>query len=189
MIFPNPRRTIQSGFILLALVSLAGRPLAAQTPISKEYQVKAAFLFHFTQFVKWPSAAFTHGSQPFRIGVLGEDPFDGFLDDTVKGEKVDGHPLVIQRFNSIEEVKGCQILFISRSEGSQMEKILGNFKNQNILTVGDVEGFIKNGGIIRFSTEGNKIHLRINLEAAKSGNLDISSKMLRLADIVPPGKD
>jgi hypothetical protein len=189
LIFPNLRRTILCGFILSALLSAGGPPLAAQAPISREYQLKAAFLFHFTQFVKWPSAAFTHEDQPFRIGVLGEDPFDGFLDDTVKGEKVDGHPLVIERFNSIEEVKGCQILFISRSEGSQMEKILGDLKSRNILTVGDAEGFIKNGGMIRFSTEGNKIHLRISLEAAKSGNLDISSKMLRLADIVPPGKD
>jgi hypothetical protein len=49
--------------------------------------------------------------------------------------------------------------------------------------------FLKNGGIIRFVTEENKIHFRINLEAAKRVNLTISSKVLRLAEIVGPGED
>jgi len=48
---------------------------------------------------------------------------------------------------------------------------------------------VQSGGVIRFSTEGNKIHFKINLEAARDANLTISSKMLRLAEIVTPGKD
>ena len=163
--------------------------MGAETAVSKEYQVKAVFLFNFAQFVTWPSAAFTSPEEPFRIGVLGDDPFDGFLDDTVRGEKVNGHPLVVQRFTNAADVKGCRILFISRSESEQMENILDELKDKSILTVGDTDGFVKNGGLIRFFTKANKIHFRINLEATKHVNLTISSKVLRLAEITGPGED
>jgi hypothetical protein len=162
---------------------------SAQTEIAKEYQVKAVFLFNFAQFVAWPTSVFPEAQTPLTIGVLGDDPFDSFLDETVSGEKVNGHPLVIQRYRNLEDVKNCQILFISRSEGDRMEQILTDLKGRNILTVGDMEGFAKYGGVIRFVTEENKIHLRINLEAAKNANLTISSKLLRLAEIVQPGED
>ena len=175
--------------VVPALLFSGAFELPAQTEVSKEYQVKAVFLFNFAQFVTWPTNAFSEEQTPLTIGVLGDDPFDAFLDETVRNEKVNGHPLVIQRYRSAKDIKDCQILFVSRSESKRMEMILADLKGKNILTVGDNEGFISNGGVIRFVTEENKIHFKINLEAAKSANLTISSKMLRLAEIVEPGKD
>ncbi len=184
----RPRRSSLAWLGLGLLCTLAA-PLEAETGVSKEYQVKAVFLFNFAQFVKWPPAAFSRPDEPFRIGVLGNDPFDAFLDETVKGEKVDGHPLVIRRYSSAEDAKDCQILFISGSEGPQMAAILEGLKGLNILTVGDTEGFIKSGGIVRFVTVDNKIHFRINPEAAKRAKLVISSQVLRLAEISETGQD
>jgi len=183
------RRTFAAGLLLSALLWAGGTPSRAQAEIPREYQIKALFLFNFAQFVQWPPLAFSKPDGPFRIGILGEDPFDDFLDETVKGEKVDGHPLVVERYENPGDVKDCQILFISRSESGHLEDILAGLKDKNILTVGDGEGFLKSGGIIRFVTEENKIHFRINLEAAKRVNLTISSKVLRLAQIVGPGED
>jgi hypothetical protein len=185
----KPRWTLRIGLVLSVLLPVVGQPLPAQAAVSKEYQVKAVFLFNFAQFVQWPPAVFTRPDQPFCIGVLGDDPFDAFLDDTVQGEKVEGHPLVIRRYASSDDVKACQVLFISRSEAKRMEGILAGLKDRTILTVGDTEDFIKSGGVIRFVTEKNKIHFRINLEAAKRVHLSISSKVLRLAEIAGPGKD
>jgi hypothetical protein len=160
-----------------------------QTAISKEYQIKAVFLFNFAQFVQWSETNFPAAGAPFCIGVLGDDPFNTFLDETVRGENIKGHPLIIQRYRNVDEIKECQVLFISRSESGSMGQILARLKGRNILTVGDAEGFLKNGGDIRFATEQNKIHLRVSLEAAKSTNLVISSKILRLSEIIEPGKD
>jgi hypothetical protein len=188
----KPRRrqhALRACFLLLALVAAGGFPLSAQTPISKEYQVKAVFLYNFVQFVQWPADTFNSPDQPFCIGILGDDPFGDFMDQTVAGEKINGHPLVIRRYTSLDGADDCQILFISSSETPQMAGLLGALKNKSILTVSDVDGFIKNGGIVRFFTQDNKIHLRINLEAAKSVNLTISSQLLRLADLVDLGKE
>jgi hypothetical protein len=156
---------------------------------SKEYEIKAAFLFNCAQFVEWPPTAFTNADEPFCIGILGDNPFGTTLNEIVQGEKVNGHPLIIQYYRNIAELKSCQILFISRSESKQVGQILITLKGKNILTVGDIESFTKNGGVVRFINEQNKVHFRVNLEAAKNANLTISSKMLRLAEIINPGKD
>jgi hypothetical protein len=174
---------------LLTMLFAGGQSLWAQTEVSKEYQIKAVFLFNFAQFVTWPPEAFASQDQPLRIGILGGDPFGTFLDETVKGEKVGDHPLVIQRYGGVEEVRDCQILFVTASESGEMKEILSALKGKSILTVGDKEGFIRGGGMVRFIMVGNKIRLRINPEAAKSAGLTISSKILRLAQISEQGKD
>src|SRR5438874_7448378 len=85
-------------WIILAGLFPAAPISSAQTAPSKEYQVKAVFLFNFAQFVDWPANAFSGTNAPLVIGVLGEDPFGSFLDETVRGETVNGHPLVVQRY-------------------------------------------------------------------------------------------
>jgi len=184
-------RKFYTAFIFLISLWASGSHLRAQTEtaIPKEYQIKAVFLFNFAQFVSWPKKSFASPEEPFCIGILGDDPFGAFLDETVQGEKVESHPLVIERYRTIEDIKKCQILFISKSEKNQTDKIFAYLKDRNVLTVGDTDGFLEDGGIITFSTKENKIHLKINPKAAKRVNLSISSKVLRLAEIVEPGKE
>jgi hypothetical protein len=62
-------------------------------------------------------------------------------------------------------------------------------RGRNVLTVGDFETFVRDGGVIRFVELGNKLRLHINLDAAKAEHLDISSKLLRPSYIVSPDKD
>ncbi|HVM31918.1 MAG TPA: YfiR family protein [bacterium] len=176
----------RAGLLLLALI-LAAAPLRAEIPL--EYQVKAAFLFNFAQFVHWPASDFTRPQEPFRIGILGQDPFDGFLDETIKGEAIEGHPLVVERYTDATQAKDCQVLFVSRSEASRMAAILSELRGRNVLTVGDCDGFLKAGGVVRFVLEKNRVRFRVSLEAAKAGNLSISSRVLRLAEIARPGED
>jgi hypothetical protein len=150
--------------------------------------VKAVFLFNFAQFVAWPSSAFPDSSAPLVIGVLGDDPFGSFLDETVRGETVGGRPLEVRRYRSIDEVKTCHILFISPSEEGRVEGILESLKSRPILTVSDGAAFARRGGMVRFISENSRVRVRVNLEAAESANLTISSKLLRAVEIVKPGK-
>ena len=110
-------------FVMSTLLFFGGLDLRAQTAISKEYQVKALFLYNFSQFVEWPAEAFAEAQSPLVIGVLGEDPFGAYLDEIVRGEKVNNHPLVVQRYHQVEEIKTCHILFISQSEAKRLEQI------------------------------------------------------------------
>lgn len=182
----NRKRGIQITFLLLVFILLASMRSPFQIEeTSREYQLKAAFLYNFTQFVEWPEGSLPEDT-PFVIGILGKDPFGAYLDELVNGEKVNEHPLIVQRFASVDEIKTCHILFINISDKSQLQAILKNLKSNNVLTVGDATHFSKNGGIVRFYTEDNKTRIHINLEAAKQAELTISSKLLRLAGIVDP---
>ena len=163
--------------------------MRAQTAPAKEYQLKAVFLFNFAQFVEWPASAFPETQTPLVIGVLGEDPFGTYLDETIKGETVNSHPLVVQRYRRVEDITTCHILFVSQAEESRLKPILSALKGRSILTVGDAERFSTGGGMIGFFTDHSRIRLRVNVEAAKAANLTISSKLLRPAEIVSTGKE
>lgn len=164
----------------------AGSSLAAQTVRASEYRLKAVFLFNFAQFVDWPAEAFPDSETPFVIGVLGEDPFGDFLDQTVRGELLRGRPFQVRRYQSVDEIKTCHILFINRPDGDRLEGILSRLRNRPILTVSDAAGFADRGGMVRFVNDRSRIRLQINLDAAQAANLTISSKLLRVAEIAAP---
>jgi len=172
------------GLIAFTVLMLLGAPLPAQTAATPEYQVEAVFLFNFTQFVEWPPDAFTDSKSPIVIGLLGEDPFGTYLDEAVRGEKIDGRALVVRRFRRLEDVLVCHVLFISQSEAADLDRILSELKGRALLTVSNLESFSRRGGIVRFVNENNRVRLRVNVEAAKAARLTISSKLLRVAEIV-----
>jgi hypothetical protein len=156
----------------------------APPAITKEYKVKAGCLFNFLQFVDWPAQAFADAHVPIAIGVLGDDEFGPFLDQIVQGETVKNHPLVVHRSHSVDDLKTCHILFVSRSEKARLGQILPPLQGSSILTVGETEGFTQNGGVINFFVEGDKLRFEINMDAANRGKLRISSQLLSLSRIV-----
>jgi hypothetical protein len=152
---------------------------------SKEYQVKAVFLFRLAQFVEWPTNAFQDARNPIIIGVLGNDPFGEALDIATRGETAGGRPLVVQRFRRVDEIQSCHILFISRSEAGKVKDIVATFASKPVLTVSDVDGFAPtHDGMIYFMTEQNKVRLRIDPHTAKNAGLVLNSRLLRMAEVV-----
>jgi hypothetical protein len=164
----------------LALTPLAG---LAQT---KEYQIKAAFLLNFIQFVQWPAAAFSGPDAPLCIGVLGNDPFGPALEEAVRGASSQHHKLTILRPQRIEDLTNCQLVFVSASENQRAPAILAKLESQPVMTVGEEADFAKQGGTINFYREQNKVRFEINTAAALKSGLKISSQLLRLGKIVEP---
>ena len=171
----RPRILAAICFVVVGVFCCAEKAQSA----AAEYQVKAAFLFNFAKFVEWPPNAFADANTPFVIGVLGQDPFGSYLDETVRGEQVNGRQLTVQRYRSVADIQKCHVLFISRSESERLDQIVADLKYRKILIVTDAEGGA-GGVMIRFINEGNKIRFKIDVRAAKAANLTISSKLLRL---------
>lgn len=172
-----------------------GLAMAQEKPKFTDYQIKAGYLYYFTQFTDWPTNAFASADAPIVIGIVGDDPFGNFLDELVKakGEIVRGHPLVIKRLNPGDDLQSCQILFICRNEKEQLPALLQKLKGGHVLTVGDDSGFLDQGGMVNFVLVQEKkevdgktiikenVKLEINATAAKEAGLQISSQLLRLA--------
>lgn len=155
----------------------------AQGKPTLEYQVKAAFLFNFTRFIRWPATAYTSPAAPFVIGIAGTDPFGNYLDDLVNDEQLDGHRIQVKRYADGQDIDGCQLLFINLNDQAKEKALLAQISHQNILTVSDADDFIKAGGMLHFYKEENKVKMEIKLAAVKAAQLDISSKLLQLAKV------
>lgn len=153
--------------------------------VSKEYQIKAAFLFNFCRFVEWPETAFQNTNDPMVIGVLGTDPFGEALDEIVKGESVNGHPVTVARYRSLNELGHCHILFIGKNEESHLAQIFRTMAGSPTLTVSEINNFARDGGIVRLYTGSeNKVRLRINVDNARAAGLKISSKLLTVSETI-----
>jgi len=192
---------------LVALgVFLGHSPGAPATPRG-EYETKAGYLLNFIEFVEWPAGAFADAKSAVVLGVMGKDPFGAQL-DKVQDKVINGRTLQIKRFKGplefqgeetpgrrqdglalkrarkLAELRSCHILFISSSEKNYLPQILKSLKGASVLTVGECDVFARQGGIINFLDDGNRVQLEINLEAAQQAQLKISSKLLSLAKVI-----
>jgi uncharacterized protein DUF4154 len=156
----------------------------ADSPSFTEYQVKAAFLYNFARFVEWPADAFPDARAPILLGIVGEDPFGGAMEQAVNGKTINGRELVLKRVARQQDFKEFHMLFVSSSEARHLSQILESLKGKAVLTVGETEGFAQSGGVINFTLEENKVHFEINVDTAERSHLKISSKLLALAKVV-----
>ena len=158
---------------------------AAAAEISREYLLKAAFLYNFAKFTRWPPSSFPDGSAPLRVCVFGEDPFGAAL-ESIAGRTIRGRVVEVRRIESVEAGMACHLLFISVSEAARLTGILDSLSGRPVLTIADMPGFARSGGIINLKTNSNdKIRFEINVAIAKRAGLRFSSKLLNLAEITP----
>jgi hypothetical protein len=173
--------------LFAAVLHATGSGTAWAQSTVDEYRMKAAFLFHFAQLVEWPADTPADGGNSLFLCTLGEDPFRGELENTVEGKQIGSRTLRIWHLKSPQDPRGCQVLFISKSEDKRIAVLLANLRNAPVLTVGEADDFLGAGGMIRFCLEGNKVRFEINREAAESARLRISSQLLLLAKNVVGG--
>ena len=176
-------RIILAVLVMLPQIGSAW-PVAAQASSPNEYAVKAAFLFHFGQFVEWPERAFQNANSPVVYCTIGEDPFHGALDETLKGKTIDARDLQVRHLKDGSEAQGCHVAFIGKTGKRRVTDELASLGSNPVLTIGETEEFAKNNGMIAFCMEENKIRFNINLGAAEKANLKISARLLTLAKTV-----
>src|SRR6266853_4239034 len=185
---PQPRvrgRVPRLGYRLIVVVVwvfLWTARMHAQQPKPTEYKVKATYLYNFGRFVRWPTAAAQDNSFP--ICVLGQDPFGPTLDSTLVGESIDGKPVVVRRISRAQDVGDCRILFISSAEENHLKQILAALEKSGVLTVSDMPDFSRQGGMIQFVLEGDKVRFEVNLASAEAAKLIVSAELLKVAATV-----
>jgi hypothetical protein len=183
------RRRLALGLLggLAAACLLAGGARAAVEEKPSEYEVKAAFLFHFARLTDWPASALPEG-EPFVVAVLGHDPFGPALDRVLEKQTAHGRPLEVVRAPLDSPPPGAHIVFVG-APPREAGQALRQFKGKPVLTVGEVDGFGAAGGIVNFVvTADGRVRFEINVREAEASGLRMSSQVLKLARIVgsPP---
>jgi hypothetical protein len=168
----------------IAAVLLWGLP-STRAFLLEEYEVKAAFIYNFSKFIEWPTQTLPKEGEPFVIGLLGRNPFQDHLKNLEK-ESVQGHSIAVRRYETIDSARGCHILFISQSEEKKIGAIVKTLSGTPVLTVSDMDGFLKNGGMICFRMNEQRVQFTINRSAMLSAGLKPSSELLKLAkELIP----
>lgn len=164
---------------------LAGQALAVESvdAASAQYEVKVAFIHNFTKFINWPPEAFEAKDSPLRIGILGTGLIDTPLMN-LNGKKVHKRSLEVSKVQNLNQVSQYHVIFVNPSENGRMQPILRALKGTGILTIGETPGFAEQCGVINFYLKSGKVRFEINIEVSHRENLQISSKLLRLARIV-----
>lgn len=179
------KRYVNLFFALIAFVAaVALAPLPARADDAaheREYLIKAAFIYNFARFTEWPDGAFA--ADGMRVCVLGDDPFGKAL-DSIAGKTIRGREVQVDQVTGAAAAKGCQVLFVSASEGARLAEVIGAIKELPILTIADMPNFATSGGIINLKTVENVIRFEINVSAADRAGLKFSSNLLKLADLV-----
>jgi len=173
--------------VLIASLLTAGVRASAQNADSEssEYLIKAGFIYNFGKLVEWPGSAFPQSTAPIVIGVLGNDNFAATLEHVVDGKKIDARQFVIKRLRWGKDFScSCHILFIASAESVHADEAVQAVKGASVLTIAEMPGFARRGGIINFTLEDSKVRFEVNVDAAHQVGLNISSRLLSLAKIV-----
>ena len=181
---------LSAAFLLFAALCVPSTAFgqASRTGSSEveEYELKAAYLYNFLLLTNWPQEGRLPEGEHVVIGIIGEDPFqDAFR--PVERKDVRGRALLIRNFDaaaSKEELKSCDLLYVSPSLGTSIKTLLKTLGDEPILTVGEGEQFLEMGGMVRFVITRGKLRFEINRISARNAGISFRAGMLRVAERV-----
>jgi hypothetical protein len=173
------------GVLLLAFFAVLASPvrLRAESALEREYEIKAAYLYNFINYIDWPENAFPAPGGTITVGIVGQSPFGAAL-AVLNGKQVKGRTVALKQITGTQDLDQCQIVFINSSEKARLPELFEKLKGSRVLTVSEIDGFAQQGGIINFISEHNKVRFEINPDAARQLGLNISSELLKLAKVV-----
>ena len=166
-------------FLLALFIAPITTRTEAQQARPTESQVKAAYLFNFGKFVRWPVLA--NSVDSLQICVLGKNSFGTVLEATVKGEAISGKPVTTRNIPSMHDADGCHILFVSMSEETRLNAVLASAKRLPVLTVSDIPHFAERGGMIGLVNQEDRIRFEVNVAPIEDSGLTVSSELLKVA--------
>jgi hypothetical protein len=169
--------------VAAALIGLltSAPPAAAAGDVAPDVAVKAAFLYNFAKFAEWPALA---AGAPLVICVVGDDLLAAAMVDTVRGQLLSGHALEVAQPRETAQWRGCHLLFVADAEVRHAAAGLEALKSLPVLTISDGRDFARATGITELFIEAGRMRFAINLDAAASSGVHLSSRLLGLAKIV-----
>jgi len=176
---PTSRR-LTCGWLLVLACLLMGVAVG-DDGVSKEYQLKAAFLYNFSKFVEWPARAFSGSDSPLVIGVFRANPFGGELEKAVSGRRINGRAIMVMLVPNAAAARQTHLLFVGAAQDSKLGELREALRGSAVLTVGETDAFSSQGGMITFKLQSDSLRFTINKDPAQQAGLKISAQLQKLA--------
>lgn len=164
---------------LLLVCLLVLLPIFARAQGGNEYQLKAALILKLTKHTTWPAAKLPSGT-PLVIGVYGQDNISNQISEAVAGRSISGREVIVKRITTVQEVAGCHVLFVSRSEQDRLGwgSVLSKTQGKPILTIGESANFKDKGGIFQLTLNGSGVNVEFNLRNLRQSGIQIEPDTL-----------
>ncbi len=169
------------GFLLICLCWALPAWSAPDQP--EEAQVKSAIILNMARYIDWPAESFNSDGAPMSFCYAGQGTLSTSL-SSLQGKTVKGHPVTVRRMNSSSDIAGCHVVVVDATERRNAAAIVDRTRRLPILTVGDIPGFSRDGGMVELFLQAGKVRFEVNLAAARQGRLKISSQLLKVARVV-----
>jgi len=167
----------------VALVVLCSSTTPGFAQDATEVALKGAFLLNFARFADWPPESLPPGST-MSACVVGDQAVGDSFARAAKGRTLSGRTIVVSKIEPNVAPPPCQFLYLSGMARPRVAEILAAVREKPVLTVSDLEGFAAMGGMVEVGVEAGKMKFRINPSSAKRSHVQISSRLLALAEIV-----
>lgn len=168
------------GLLLLLPFSAA---VLAQDKAQEERLLKAAFIYNFAKFTRWPEGTWADEKAPLNLCLVGSDELIVEL-ERLEGKTVKGRSLTINKFHSSPEMQACHIVYIATSEHTQYQQVTQVLQDQAVLTISEIPHFSRSQGTIELLHKEGRVRFIINLDVARRAGLELSSRLLKLAETV-----
>lgn len=171
------RGVLRSLIVVAAAVFclIPGEILHAQ---QDEYAVRAAYVFNLTKYVTWPRKR-----DRLVVGVFGDGSTGPILSQVLDRKMSDGKTIHVVLHPSDSELRDCDILYVTKPSPTELHSILKRAAGQPVLTVGETDEFTRAGGMVGLVRSGDEMQIQVNLASLKAAQLQMSSRLLRLAVI------
>jgi hypothetical protein len=165
---------------------LFGAVLARCLPCASAQQrderaVRAAYVFNLTKYVQWPQE-----TSELIIGFIGSPTTGEKLRELLEGKTSESRSIHVALFPSEEELQKCSILYLTDTPSRKLRAALDKPASRGILTVGESDLFVREGGMVGLVKVGDQIQIQVNLEAMQQAGVKISSRLLNVAVLVRP---
>jgi hypothetical protein len=151
----------------------------ATAQLANEQAIKTAFVFNLTKYVEWPNSR-----SEIVIGFIGEGAMGDSLHSVLEGKSSEGRPIRVVLNPADDDLSRCDLVYLAPPSVKSFHAELEKLRNRAVLTIGDADWFAREGGIIGLVRTDGQIRIQVNLQAAQTAGLRISSRLLNLALIV-----
>lgn len=151
------------------------------------HQVKAAYLYKFTNFVEWPANAFSGQDSPLIIGIVGADALADELQIASAGHAVNGRKLAVRKLRPADPITDVHVLFIGNVTRNRLTEIYALVRERPILTVTDSDEAHAIGSMVNFVMTSDRLRFEVALKPVTTAHLKISALMLAAAYKVDKG--
>lgn len=169
--------------LLIGLSLLLTHSSVAIVQSMEEQTVLAALALNIVRFTTWPAESQSQMKSIINFCVVGDNVAQqsfASIDNKAVGEK-SLHIIFLSRLRNYEQ---CHVLYISGLKENFLLQVFTELKKRPLLTIGEGYDFAAQGGMIGMENADGKINLHVNLSAVRESNLNISARLLKLANII-----